>query len=102
MEKCDTFATKTTHLVQSHSGTRDAALNFDTKKITHTSIRFQFSQHSSTQMSNHPENLDIYDSTGPPAGILATSAADPDEPSTMISVMQDISTFGIAGRIWDR
>ncbi|KAF9306712.1 hypothetical protein BGZ74_004157 [Mortierella antarctica] len=52
-------------------------------------------------MSNHPENLDIYDSTGPPAGILATSAADPDEPSTMISVMQDISTFGIAGRIWD-
>ncbi|KAF8934609.1 hypothetical protein BGZ52_003819 [Haplosporangium bisporale] len=52
-------------------------------------------------MSNHPENLDIYDSTGPPAGILATSAADPEEPSTMISVMQDISTFGIAGRIWD-
>ncbi|KAG0016885.1 hypothetical protein BGZ81_011010 [Podila clonocystis] len=52
-------------------------------------------------MSNHPENLDIYDSTGPPAGILATSAADPAEPSIMISVMQDISTFGIAGRIWD-
>lgn len=63
---------------------------------------FSFPNNSSTHMSNHPENLDIYDSTGPPAGILATSAADPDEPSTMISVMQDISTFGIAGRIWDR
>ncbi|KAG0204543.1 hypothetical protein BGX28_003549 [Mortierella sp. GBA30] len=49
-------------------------------------------------MSNHPDNLDIYDSAGPPAGILTDQK---DEAASMISVMQDISTFGIAGRIWD-
>ncbi|KAF9345418.1 hypothetical protein BGX34_004785 [Mortierella sp. NVP85] len=55
-------------------------------------------------MSNHPENLDIHDSVGPPTGIVPLAASDPSEvekDSAMISVMQDIATFGIAGRIWD-
>ena len=56
-------------------------------------------------MSNHPENLDIHDSVGPPTGIAPLAVSDPSEvekDSAMISVMQDIATFGIAGRIWDR
>ncbi|KAK3820197.1 MAG: putative methyltransferase-domain-containing protein [Benniella sp.] len=55
-------------------------------------------------MSNHPENLDIHDSVGPPTGIVPLAVSDPSEvekDSAMISVMQDIATFGIAGRIWD-
>ncbi|KAG0260757.1 hypothetical protein BG011_001654 [Mortierella polycephala] len=52
-------------------------------------------------MSNHPKDLDIYDSAGPPESILATTSGVEDDGASMISVMQDISTFGIAGRIWD-
>ncbi|KAF9128642.1 hypothetical protein BGW39_004861 [Mortierella sp. 14UC] len=53
-------------------------------------------------MSNHPENLDIYDSVGPPAGFLVHVNGDADSGTLVpISGMQDISTFGIAGRIWD-
>ncbi|KAF9090675.1 hypothetical protein BGX29_011346 [Mortierella sp. GBA35] len=51
-------------------------------------------------MSNHPENLDIYDSVGPPAG-FHPDQGDDDASLVPISGMQDISTFGIAGRIWD-
>ncbi|KAG0290771.1 hypothetical protein BGZ96_005776, partial [Linnemannia gamsii] len=53
-------------------------------------------------MSNHPENLDIYDSVGPPPGIHHAKD-DNDHSATLVPIsgMQDISTFGIAGRIWD-
>lgn len=55
-------------------------------------------------MSNHPENLDIYDSVGPPTGIFNVKDGDDDDSTTVVPIsgMQDISTFGIAGRIWDR
>ncbi|KAG0229623.1 hypothetical protein BGW41_002924 [Actinomortierella wolfii] len=50
-------------------------------------------------MSNHPENLNIKDSVGPPPGLRPSgSSADKDG---AVSVTQDITTFGIAGRIWD-
>ncbi|KAF9099520.1 hypothetical protein BGX27_000601 [Mortierella sp. AM989] len=55
-------------------------------------------------MSNHPDNLEIYESVGPPPGIAAVSSSQLDSSengSDMIAGMQDISTFGIAGRIWD-
>ncbi|KAF9905205.1 hypothetical protein EC991_001908 [Linnemannia zychae] len=53
-------------------------------------------------MSNHPKNLEIYDSVGPPAGFQAHVQGDDDSATLVpISGMQDISTFGIAGRIWD-
>ncbi|KAF9168908.1 hypothetical protein BGX20_011056 [Mortierella sp. AD010] len=56
-------------------------------------------------MTNHPKGLDIHNSVGPPPGLVPVtvkSSCQPDEDSSdMISVMQDISTFGIAGRIWD-
>ncbi|KAF9294786.1 hypothetical protein BGZ88_003312 [Linnemannia elongata] len=54
-------------------------------------------------MSNHPENLDIYDSVGPPTGIFNVKDGDGDDSTTVVPIsgMQDISTFGIAGRIWD-
>jgi len=54
-------------------------------------------------MSNHPEHLDIYDSVGPPATLLAASKdTENEDGGPQVSMMQDISTFGIAGRIWDR
>ncbi|KAG0363180.1 putative methyltransferase-domain-containing protein [Gamsiella multidivaricata] len=52
-------------------------------------------------MSNHPKDLNIYDSAGPPAGILPSKDMENDDDSTMLSIVQDIPTFGIAGRIWD-
>ncbi|KAG0231407.1 hypothetical protein B0O80DRAFT_501172 [Mortierella sp. GBAus27b] len=55
-------------------------------------------------MSNHPENLDIRDSTGPPSAmvpLVGSESSETEEGSAIISAMQDISTFGIAGRIWD-
>ncbi|KAF9971692.1 hypothetical protein BGZ73_005265 [Actinomortierella ambigua] len=50
-------------------------------------------------MSNHPENLDIKDSVGPPPGLRPSNSSD--DQAVDVKVTQDISTFGIAGRIWD-
>ncbi|KAF9143287.1 hypothetical protein BGX30_000879 [Mortierella sp. GBA39] len=52
---------------------------------------------------NHPVGLDIYDSVGPPTGILHVNDVDDDNSTNLVPIygMQDISTFGIAGRIWD-
>ncbi|KAF9916869.1 hypothetical protein BX616_002589 [Lobosporangium transversale] len=52
-------------------------------------------------MTNHPEHLDIHDSGGPPAGILSFQDTENNGTSAMVTIMQDIPTFGIAGRIWD-
>ncbi|KAG0204552.1 hypothetical protein BGX28_003558 [Mortierella sp. GBA30] len=53
-------------------------------------------------MTNYPEDLDIRDSGGPPPGVLFSMDPDEDELLAMVATMQDISAFGIAGRIWDR
>ncbi|KAF9543765.1 hypothetical protein EC957_000460 [Mortierella hygrophila] len=54
-------------------------------------------------MSNHPEGLDIYVSVGPPTGILHVKDVEGGDSTSHVPIsgMQDISTFGIAGRIWD-
>ncbi|KAI1300855.1 hypothetical protein EDD11_005924 [Mortierella claussenii] len=52
-------------------------------------------------MTNHPENLDIFESGGPPVGALFSLGPDKDDLLAMVATMQDISAFGIAGRIWD-
>ncbi|KAG0326790.1 hypothetical protein BGZ99_008993 [Dissophora globulifera] len=52
-------------------------------------------------MSNHPKDLNIHASAGPPVRILSTSDTENNGLSTMVPEMQDIPTFGIAGRIWN-
>ncbi|KAF9414893.1 hypothetical protein BGZ94_000246 [Podila epigama] len=52
-------------------------------------------------MTNHPNDLAILDSRGPPAGVLFSKDPLEDELKAMVATIQDISTFGIAGRIWD-
>ncbi|KAG0348687.1 hypothetical protein BG004_004509 [Podila humilis] len=52
-------------------------------------------------MTNHPKDLDLHDSGGPPAGIMFSMNPDEGDLRAMVATMQDISAFGIAGRIWD-
>ncbi|GJJ75324.1 hypothetical protein EMPS_07682 [Entomortierella parvispora] len=52
-------------------------------------------------MTNHPKELDIHISGGPPEGLMFSMSPDEDDLMSMIDSMQDITSFGIAGRIWE-
>ena len=53
-------------------------------------------------MTNHPKELDIHVSGGPPEGFVFSVTPDEDDLMSMVTTMQDITSFGIAGRIWER
>ncbi|KAF8970264.1 hypothetical protein BGZ46_010538 [Entomortierella lignicola] len=54
-------------------------------------------------MSNYPTNLNIFQSFGPPAGVLPVIRENEGTAYSLSidQVTQDISTYGLAGKIWD-